>query len=298
MSVRRPAPVSRRRFLVGGTAAAGAVLLGGCGGDGSDDADPPTTSATDGLSLVQFFGGPMFVAGGEIRAPFGVADADGLLPVDRTPEDLAVTILGADGSTVVEPVEVSRHAAGLPRGYYPLRFTVDEPGVYAGRTELDGEAVEMAIKVDRPEDVSTIQLGAAMPAIATPTTDDALGVDPICTNDPICPLHDITVSDALDAGRPFALLVATPAFCQIDICGPVLDVLLAVVDGHPDVTFLHAEVYAHPREELDTQTPAVAELGLTFEPCLVLVGGDGRVVERLDTIYDEAEVDAALAHLT
>ena len=46
-------------------------------------------------------------------------------------------------------------------------------------------------------------------------------------------------------------------------------------------------MYAHPKEELDTQTPAVAELGLTFEPCLVLVGGDGRVVERLDTIYDE-----------
>ena len=63
---------------------------------------------------------------------------------------------------------------------------MDEPGVYTGRTELDGEAVEMAIKVDRPEDVSTIQLGAAMPAIATPTADDALGVDPICTNDPVC----------------------------------------------------------------------------------------------------------------
>ena len=78
----------------------------------------------------------------------------------------------------------------------------------------------------------------------------------------------------------------------------MLDVLLAVVDDHPDVTFLHAEVYAHPHEELDTQTPAVDELGLTFEPCLVLVGHDGVVVERLDTIYDRAEVSEALARLT
>ena len=37
----------------------------------------------------------------------------------------------------------------------------------------------------------------------------------------------------------------------------------------------------------------VDELGLTFEPCLVLVGADGTVVERLDTIFDEDEVTDA-----
>ena len=34
----------------------------------------------------------------------------------------------------------------------------------------------------------------------------------------------------------------------------------------------------------------IAELGLTFEPCLVLVGADGTVVDRLDTIFDADEV--------
>ena len=71
----------------------------------------------------------------------------------------------------------------------------------------------------------------------------------------------------------------------------------AVTADHPDVRFLHAEVYAHPHEELDTKAPVVDELGLTFEPCLVLVGADGKVVERLDTIFDEDEVDEALARL-
>ena len=41
----------------------------------------------------------------------------------------------------------------------------------------------------------------------------------------------------------------------------------------------------------------IDELGLTFEPCLVLVGADGKVVERLDTIFDTAEVSEALASL-
>ncbi len=281
-------PVSRRQFLLGTGAAAGAVLLGACGGDDSGG----------GLALVQFFGGaPMLVAGREVRAPFGLADADGLLPIDRNPTSLTVTLLGPDNEVVGEPVEVERHAEGLPRAYYPLRFTVDAPGIYAGRTEVGGDAVEMAIKIDAAGDVQVIQVGAAMPAIVTPTTADAQGVDPICTHDPVCPLHDVTVADAIAAGRPTALLVASPAFCQIAICGPVLDVLLGVADDHPDVQLLHAEVYAHPDQALDVKTAAVDELGLTFEPCLVLVGSDGTVVERLDTIFDEVEVGEALTRL-
>jgi hypothetical protein len=299
MTPRLVSPLSRRRFLIGGGAAAGAVLLGACGGDdGAVESSPPTSNTSD-LALVQFFGGlPMLAAGTELRTPFGVADADGLLPVDRTPERLTVSVLGPDGATVVEPTEVVRHDEGLPRAYYPLRFTVDEPGIYTGRTELDGTVVEMAISIDDTADVTVIQPGAAFPSIATPTTRDPQGVDPICTADPVCPLHDVTAAEALAEGTPLAVLVSTPAFCQIAICGPVLDVLLATVDAHPDVRFLHAEVYENPAENLDVQAPVVEALGLTFEPCLVLVSSDGRVTERLDTIYDAAEANDALARLT
>jgi hypothetical protein len=300
MSQRPPTSVSRRQFLVGGSAAAGAVLLGACGSDASGGGDaPPTTGSDGGLALVQFFGGlPMLVAGREVRAPFGLADSDGLLPVEGTPPSVAVSILGPRGDTVVEPVEVARHGDGLPRAYYPLLFTVGEPGVYTGRTEVDGEVLEMAIKVDAAADVAVIQPGATMPALVTPTPDDPQGVDPICTNDPMCALHDVTVADALGEGRPLALLVAAPGFCKVAICGPVLDVLLGVVDAHRSVRFLHAEVYVHPQDNLNDRAPVLDALGLEFEPCLVLVGSDGRVVERLDTIYDTAELNAVLARLT
>lgn len=276
----------------------GALALGACGGDDdSVEAGSPTTSAR-GLALVQFFGGlPMLAAGSEVRAPFGVADADGLLPVDRTPERLAIAILDAGGAVAADEVEVTRRAGGLPRAYFPLRFTVAEPGIYTARATVDGEVLEMAIKVDPAEDVSVIQVGEAMPAVATPTADDPLGVDPICTNDPACSLHGVTLADALDAGGPVAFLVATPAFCQTAICGPVLDVLLTQVEGHPSIRFVHAEVYERPAESLDVQTAAVTELGLTFEPCLVLVDADGTVAERLDTIFDETELAEALARL-
>jgi hypothetical protein len=298
MSPHRVVPVTRRRFLAGTSAVAGAALLGGCGDDGAGTS-PTTAAAPSGLALVQFFGGPpMFAAGTEVRAPFGVADRDGILSVDDTPEVLQVALLDAAGNEVAPATEVRRRAKGLPRAYFPLRFTVDEPGVYTGRTRIAGEALEMAMKVDAVEDLEVIHEGDRLPAIETPTVDDARGVDPVCTNDPVCPLHEVTVAEALDEGRPVALLVATPAFCQIAICGPVLDVLLAVADDHPDVRLLHAEVYAQPDKDLETKTAAVDELHLAFEPCLVLAGPDGTVVERIDTIYDEEEVSEALARLT
>lgn len=174
---------------------------------------------------------------------------------------------------------------------------MDEPGIYTGRAEIDGEAVEMAISVDAAGDVTVIQPGAQLPKLATPTAADARGVDPICTSDPVCPLHDLTLAEAVEEGRPIALLVATPAFCQIAVCGPVLEVLLEVVEDHPDIRFLHAEVYTDPFEDLEQRAPIVGQLGLTFEPTLVLAGADGRVVERLDTIYDRVELNDALARL-
>jgi hypothetical protein len=285
---------------VGATAAA--VLLGACGGDddptsaADGDGDSPSTTAGS-LALAQFFGGPMFVPGRENRFPFGVADQDGLLPTERTPERLTVQLFDADGGELGAPVDVARHADGLPRAYFPLLATVDAPGIYTARTEIDGVGAEMSIKVDAASDVIVIQPGAAMPAIETPTTADARGVNPICTNDPVCPLHDVTVTEALATQEPLALLVASPAFCQLAICGPVLDVLLDVRPDHPGVRFLHAEVYADPKKDLNTSAPVVAPLGLHFEPCLVLVGPDGTVVDRIDTIFDRTELGDRLAAL-
>ena len=58
---------------------------------------------------------------------------------------------------------------------------------------------------------------------------------PICTAEPRCPLHTTSLDAAVAAGGPVALLVSTPKFCQVAICGPVLDVLLTRVERHPGI---------------------------------------------------------------
>ncbi|MGQ0831409.1 MAG: hypothetical protein ACT4OV_07005 [Microthrixaceae bacterium] len=293
-----PLVFDRRRFLVAGTAAAGVAVLNACGGSaGSGGGAPATADAARSVSLVQFFGGPTFVAGKPFRAPFGVADRDGLLAAEKTPARLEAEVLGPDGKTVGASLVVARHAEGLPRAYFPLQATVDDPGIYTVRTQVRGVAAEMQIEVSAAADVKVIQPGARMPALASPTVKDPRGVTPICTRDPACPLHDLTVAEALAAGSSTALLVASPAFCQIEICGPVLDVLLDVLDAFPKVRFLHAEVYANPEKDLETYAPVVDALGLHFEPCLVLVGPDGSVLDRVDTIFDRSELREHLALL-
>ncbi|MGV3758635.1 MAG: twin-arginine translocation signal domain-containing protein [Actinomycetota bacterium] len=293
--------LSRRQLLVGGSAATAAVLLGACGGDddtggASKETDRSTTTALEGLALVQFFGGPMFVPG-PVRLPFGVADVDGLLTTDASPAELEVAVLDADGGAVGGPIVVRRHAEGLPRPYYPLRAEVPAAGFYTVRTEIDGIGSELSFEVNEPGELQVVGAGDPLPSVATPTAADPAGVDPICTSEPVCPLHELTLTEALGEGRPVALLVSTPAFCELAICGPVLDVLLSVADQHPEVRFLHTEVYAHPYENQQDYAPIVAELGLHFEPCLLLAGSDGRIVERLDTIFDAAEASERLALL-
>ena len=139
-----------------------------------------------------------------------------------------------------------------------------------------------------------------MVPVDTPTTADARGVQLLCTRTPACPLHDITLREALALGQHVAFLVATPQFCQTAICGPVLDVLLSQKDQFPQIKMLHAEVYPSEADAQPGQqkvTEAVNAYKLTFEPVLYLARPDGTIMKRVDTIFDGVELNEALTQL-
>jgi hypothetical protein len=60
---------------------------------------------------------------------------------------------------------------------------------------------------------------------------------------------------------------------------------------------VHAEVYKNPEKSLDELTEAVDAYQLTYEPVLFLAGADGVIRTRLDNLWDEVEVGAALQAL-
>ncbi len=287
-----PAQVTRRAVLLGG---AGAALLAACGSSPSGQATATTSSSA---SLLAFFPvNDYLTAGAPQRAAFGVADAGGGLSAS-TPASLKLTLTGPGG--FVQHANVAAHHKDLPWSYYPVTFTPPKSGSYTASTVVDGAEATATFTVAAKGASEVPGPTEAMPKLSTPTTSDTMGVDPICTADPECALHTVSLDDALAAAKPVAYLVATPKFCQTGICGPVLDVLLSVREQYAGrVTFIHQEVYQSATDAAEkgaaaTLTKAVSDLGLTSEPVLFLVGKDGVVASRLDGAYDADELTSRL----
>jgi hypothetical protein len=292
----------RRRFL---QLAGGAAVLAACG-DGGRPGSAPLTALDDpqgSVPVTLFSTDRVIAAGSRQRLPFAVFTA-ARVPRrdDALPAELVVGIADQQG-TAVGTERVALHGRDLVFPYYPLRATLPQPGLYELGFELDDGPGRLVVQAFDPAEVRVVQPGQVMPAVATPTVADPRGVDPLCTRFEPCPFHAVSF-DEVRGSAPVALLVATPAYCQTGVCGPVLDRLIAAAGDHPAVTFIHAEVFANPREVGgNLADPALrpaavtAELGLSFEPSLFLVAGDGTLVDRLDNVYDDAELAAGLAAL-
>jgi hypothetical protein len=292
--------LSRRLFLAG---VGGSALLAACGGD--DASGSAATTAVDPASLpanllALFAPQGVLISGSEQRTTFALADGEGV-PIQDLPASLDFS-LRQEGQEI-DVITAEAQTEGIPTGYYPVRFTPAEPGNYEITTTFDGDELEPRVFfVAPPEEISIPTVGEMMIPLDTPTTTDGRGVDPICTRSPACSLHDLTLTEALDEGRPVAFLIATPEFCQTALCGPVLDVLLEQVDAFADVRFLHAEVYADARAVDNIVEATLAEApqayALPFEPALFLANSDNTINARLDNLYGTGELTAELAKLS
>ncbi|MEY2448837.1 MAG: hypothetical protein QOH79_2313 [Acidimicrobiaceae bacterium] len=287
-----PSSWSRRSFLAGGTSAA---VLAACGG-GKTAA--PTTAPPPPFTLVTFSDSSVLTLGAPARVTFGLADGQGVI-VQKPPVptlDFAVTL---DGQPFGLPVTSTSHAEGIPRPYFPVTFTPTKAGIYEFNAQVSGTPVTVPIQLTG-EPVLVPAEGQKMTPFDTPTKSDLRGVELLCTRTPACPLHDITLREALAGGTPVAFLISTPAYCQVAICGPVLDVLLAASAQFPQIKMLHAEVYpstADAQPDVLRRTPVMEAYNLFFEPVLFLAKADGTIAKRIDTIFDAVELHDALTQL-
>lgn len=288
-----PFRVSRRTLLAG---AAASVVLVACG-SGDDDADSldavdASDAPTDGgipfgtYVVAQRF--PQDVQEpGLLRLPISLATGDGRLIADG-PDRLGAEVTDVDGASL--GIRISAVRRDLESGpYYGFRVPIESPGVYYLVVE-GGPEGGAAFQVMEPGTVAVPGPGSPMPPFDTPTVDDQRGVDPLCTRDPEpCPFHDVTLTEALLAGKPVVYLVGTPAFCQTGTCAPALESMIDVQDRFGDTfTWVHAEVYTD--DTATTPTDAVGAANLTFEPALFVIGADGNVIERIDAVWDETEL--------
>jgi len=309
-----------------------ALAVAACGGDGGESgsaqpADPPPPPKVDfpsgqgktiralraNLNEGAVFSPAMSVLRvGENRFAFALFDT---ARAQIEPDAVAVYFSQTNGrrlrgpfvarkeSLRVDPRFMSRQTQADLEGvqtFYVADVKVPKAGRYTftALAQIDGQMVAasqigmLAGAEGGPPDV-----GERAIRVHTETLEDVGGnLEQIDTRiPPAAELHRSDFADVLGK-KPVVLMFVTPQLCQSRVCGPVADVGLQVRADHPDVEFIHQEVW----RDNDVQKglrPPVAAWRLVTEPWTFVVGRDGRIVERFEGAVSVRELDAAVDKL-
>ena len=91
---------------------------------------------------------------------------------------------------------------------------------------------------------------------------------------------------------------ATPAFCQTQFCGPVMEtVVIPAWQRYRDrVQFIHVEPWDLTKARNGSLVPvdAVQQWGLLSEPFVFVIDADGKVAAKFEGIVGADELDAAI----
>src|SRR6266511_1168038 len=308
--------ISRRELLrlagVGGGALGLAALLGACDGDGgggSGPAAPPGSLQALQANAVQLslLGAQSQLQVGESLFTFGLATADNKLVAGGTPAVWAATddsskALGPFPTRWFELTAYDKTKDGSPRseltGFYGAQVELPKAAnwMLAASLELDGRRAVGRGAVPVVDDAPAEVGGKARP-VRTPVATTAAGRKKICTREPVaCPLHDVSLDDALRAGRPTVVNFATPLLCSSRMCGPVVDeqMVMAAKLGRR-ASFIHVEIY--PDRDPAKPAPALTAYGFTTEPWLLVVDRGGVIRARFEGPVTAAQIEAALRPL-
>ncbi len=305
------------------------LLLVACGSDdGSKSADGSIDWSPDTIEL-----GPDApvkpslavkpLAVGVNRVAFGLVDQEGLLVTNAevNARFYALDDLGEGNVTGSLVDEQSLTAVDLPHDYgdedadngdpegpgakttvYVANVNFSRPEWWGAELDitidgrqLDPVRVPFWVDQDTPEPA----LGELIPASVQLMLNDTDDITLIDSADPPLPeLHDITIADALELGRPLVITFATPAFCQTRFCGPIVEgLVVSLAERYGDqVEFIVIEPFdlSEARQGRLVPMPVMAEWGLDSEPWVFVTDAEGRVAGKFQGITSEDEVSATL----
>jgi hypothetical protein len=288
---------SRRRFLALSASLGLGGLVAACGGSSSSSSSGAIDGVSGTLQVVKRFPTSGLVPG-SIRLPISLADTSGVLTTDgkvKLPQTLTGKVIDtASGDVVIASVSADKHDTNMPTPYWPFIIDVQKVGFYLLILDVAPES-EMSFQVEERENVLSPLVGDPLPPFDTPTVDNSRGIDPICTRpEGTCPFHAVTLTKALQSGKPVVYLIGTPAYCETGTCAPGLEALIDLSKTIGDAAiFVHADVYVD--KTATTVAPAVLAYKLAYEPLIYITDTKGVLVNRLDAVFDVTEISSALA---
>lgn len=291
--------LSRRRYL----RLASSLALVGLSAACSPPGPAPTPSSSSAPRAAPSAGPSLTLANSELVVGQN-RFALGLLLDERPLPGASVRleffqIAGQTATKRTEVPAVYRAIGDDPKGIYVARVAFDQAGPWGvqatiSRPEQAASAARLSFEVVA-QSTAPMPGQRAIPS-ANPTARDVSSLDQICSAQPPCPLHELSVAAALSTGKPAVIAFATPGFCTSQTCAPVLgEVLKVAAQRAGQASFAHVEIYSDPRNL--TVADTVNEWGLRSEPWVFVVDRGGTVVDRIESITNAAEVDAALSSL-
>lgn len=180
---------------------------------------------------------------------------------------------------------------------YPEIEKAGNWGLLAEVTLADGSTVQAPFTIQIAEQSQSPGIGSPAPASENRTLETEPDISKLTSGaDPEPGLYQMTVAEALASGRPTVVSLATPAFCQTQVCAPVIDSIEAVYDDYQDqVNFIHLEIYKDFQELI--QADEVAEWGLASEPWTYVIDAEGIIVGRFGGPISPRELEEALVGL-
>jgi hypothetical protein len=307
--------VTRRELLrlagAGGGALGLAAVLAACGGDepgGTSSGAAPAGSlkqlAAD-ATQVSLLGAQSQLPVGKSLFTFGLATADNRLVTGGSPE---VWVARDDTSKAAGPFpsrwfELTAYAKTRDNsphspltGFYGAEVELPEAGnwmvaaaIDAGGRQVGQGAVPVSAEVPAA-------VGTKAKPLKTPVATTAAGRKKICTRDPACPLHAISLDKALAAGKPTVLDFGTPLLCSSRMCGPVVDEqMVAAAKLGGKASFIHVEIY--PSRDTAKPVKALTDYGFTTEPWILVIDRDGVIRNRFEGPVTAGQIEDALRPL-
>lgn len=287
--------LSRRGWLRLAVGTAVAWLSVGCRAtvSGAPGSAPPAPTAPADAALTLTVANSELVVG---RNRFGLA----VLEHNRPVADARVTLelFQLDGQRAIKRSQsdaVYRTLDGV-RGIYVAQVMFDQPGPWGvqaivARTGQPTLTARSSFQV--VEHTSTPTPGMRAVSSRSPTARDVADLGQICSAQPHCDMHEVSIADALGLDRPAVIAFATPGYCTSQMCAPVLgEVQKVKARAGQRASFIHIEIYKDPRNLVVADT--VQEWGLQSEPWVFIVDRQGVITERFESITTAEEIAAAL----
>jgi hypothetical protein len=186
-------------------------------------------------------------------------------------------------------------------GLYRAAFDFDSAGIWVATVSpAAGDPLEPVL-FQVQDDPFAPGIGETAPVAPTPTLSD-MTIEELTTDpEPELSFYEMSLEEAVASGRPTVLVFSTPAYCQTAACGPLLETVKDVAPLHPDVNFIHVEVYTGLTDQdfapdAAHVAPAAGEewYSLPSEPWVFVINEAGMVTGRFEGVMDASELEAIL----